>query len=158
MQFNKCIINNTYLIFYIIQQINTLLVCMVQEVDIETKVQDQIFYLGDTRNTSKETEKWNREGGSPWGICVSTVWEKLNPTGNLWELLSCVLQNYPTHGPRELRYLHTHITSHWWGLLFTMLIPWHCWSVGPRTEQPSGKACRHREPNTSVWKSCFLKE
>ena len=57
MHFNICIINNTYLIFYTIQQINTLLVCIVQEVVIETRVQDQILYLEDTRNTSKETEK-----------------------------------------------------------------------------------------------------
>ena len=57
MHFNKCIISNTYPISYIIQQINTLLVCLVREVDIETRVQDQVFYFYGTRSTSKETGK-----------------------------------------------------------------------------------------------------
>lgn len=37
-----------------------------------------------------------------------------------------------------------------WGLLLRLLIPWHLWSVSPKTEQPSGKAFRQSVQHWSV--------
>lgn len=65
MHFNKFIVNNTYSVFYIIQQINAFLVCIAQEIDTERKVQMQVIYLGGTRNTSNEIRKSHKKGRQP---------------------------------------------------------------------------------------------
>lgn len=86
--------------------------CFVREVDIETRVHDTFFIWKVQGAPARKQESETRREAAHGGISVSTVWERLNPVGNLRIVEMCASE-LPHWWAKEVEvFIHSH-TSHW---------------------------------------------